>query len=825
MTPDRYGRLTDLFKIAAGLDPGERPAFVKSACEGDDELRQEIEEMLAVDEQPDAFLDQPPSDVAAHMLENRDARVQAGFGTLLGPYRIGRLLGAGGMAQVFEAVDTRLERKVAVKICADKFSKRFKREARAVSVLNHPHVCALYDIGPNYLVMELVEGETLRDWFQRALPLEQGLGIARQILAALGAAHRTGLVHRDLKPENVMVRLDGQIKVLDFGLAKWVPVDGHSVVDSISSADPSLSGQIVGTVAYMAPEQIRGEDADPRADLFAFGILLYEMLTGRHPWRRGSTVDTLHAILHNEPPEINSTSPVAADVAAITRKLLRKNPAERYLSAEAVLDALSGRSSTPELLPAQGTSEKTLSSIAVLPFLFLSEVEHYKAFSLGFADALITMLANLEDVVVTPTSKILNYAAGTDPAMVCRDLGVRHVLQGTVQKLGPRWRVSMQIFDAASQKIAFSEKHDCSLESVFDVQDEIGRRIIEALTSRFVPAVPKSRDRYSSDPEAYDAFILGLQESISKRPDALRIVVRRLSQAVERDPEFALAHATLAHVSMILDFEFEPQQGWLEKAEEHCERALTLDASLPEGHLAKAWILWSPARNFQHGEAIAELEQVLAAQPNLERAHNRMSTICWHIGRLEDCRIAHEKAQRSNPKSETGNLFMFYLLSGDFARLEVEASKFPQRRMNMYDAYAYGLAALYTGDLDAAEERLAASLKEWPDEPLNIGSQGMLHARRGQRDLAMQCVRRALDSPRSFGHTHHTYHEIACIYGALGEKDKAMAWLERTVDDGFPCWPFFRIDPYLECLRELPEFKRLTADLERKYTALRIQRL
>jgi TolB-like protein/Tfp pilus assembly protein PilF len=815
--------MTQLFEVASRLDLQARQAFLSDACGGDDELRRELEQMLVADAAGSGFLEKTPGDVAAGLLEDRNAaRIQAVPGDLLGPYRLEKLIGAGGMAQVFQAVDTRLGRKVAIKISAN---KRFKRETRAISVVNHPHVCTLYDVGSNYLVMELVEGETLRDWFQRALPLEQGLRIATQVLEALDAAHSVGLVHRDLKPENVMIRADGQVKVLDFGLAKWIASTDLLRTDSMESSDNSLTGEIVGTVAYMSPEQIRGATLDPRSDLFAFGIILFEMLTGRHPWRRTTNVDTLHAILHDESPEIVSTSTASQEVAAIALKLLRKAPSERYPTALAVLDALSGRSTAPPLPAAQAAAGNALTSIAVLPFLFLSEVEGGKSLSLGFADALITMLANLDDVAVAPTSKILNYAAGGDPAGVCRDLGVRHALVGTVQKLGGCWRVSLQLFDAAIQKVTFSERYDFNLENMFDVQDEVGRHVIKALHSRFVPVARKSRDRYSSNPRAYEAFIVGLQESFSKSAERLRTVVRRLSEAVERDSEFALAHATLAHVAMILDFEFEPGQGWVDRAEDHCERALALDPDLPEGHLAKAWILWSPARNFQHAVAIAELEHVLASQPNLERAHNRMATICWHIGRLQECRIAHERAQRSNPKAETGNLWWFYLTSGDFARLEVEASKLPQRQMSMYDAHGYATAALYTGDLAAAEQRVAACLKQWPDEPLNIGAQGMLHARRGQREMALQCIRKALDSPRSFGHTHHTYHEIACIYGALGETDKAMAWLERTVEAGFPCWPFFRIDPYLECLRDLHEFKRLTANLERTYAALTIERL
>jgi tetratricopeptide (TPR) repeat protein len=384
----------------------------------------------------------------------------------------------------------------------------------------------------------------------------------------------------------------------------------------------------------------------------------------------------------------------------------------------------------------------------------------------------------------------------------------------------------MQLFDGMTQKIAFSEKHDFEMENVFEVQDEIGRWVVESLQSRFPRAVPKSRDRYSSDPEAFDEFVSGLRESYSDRPETLQSAVAHLSIAVERDPEFALAHATLSYVCMHMDFEFDPQHAWLERAEHHCRVALMLDPALPEGHSAQAFILWSPAKNFQHADAIAALEQVLAAQPNNERAHNRMATICLHIGRLQEARIAHEQAQRSNPKTRSINLWAFYLYSGDFARLEEAAeAHIRERPVTTYALASHSQPPLYSGDLDLAEQRLTAALNQLPDEPLIVSLQGMLHARRNQTDLALQCVRKALDSPSSFGHTHHTYYNIACVYAVLGDKDKAMAWLERTVNTGFACWPFFRIDPHLESLREEPEFKRLVAYLEHKYTALKIQRL
>jgi non-specific serine/threonine protein kinase len=739
------------------------------------------------------------------------------------------------MGQVYKAFDPRLHREIAIKIAAERFSERFDREVRAIAMLNHPNICTIHDVGPNYLVTELVDGETLREWFKRALPIERNLEMARQVLEALRAAHHAGIVHRDLKPENVMVRSDDYVKVLDFGLAARMPSSRVMQAERVATTDVtltglpndgvdrrvSLPGQILGTIPYMSPEQIQGREVDQRSDLFAFGIILYEMMTRRHPWPRPSPVETLHAILHDDPPPIPATSLMRAELAAIVQKLLRKSPAERYQVADAVLEALGSRTASRGSSATTVAGPTPLTSIAVLPFVFLTEVEGRQGLSLGFADTLITLLSRLDDITVLPTSAILNYAAGTDPASACRDLGTRHLLQGNVQRLGARWRVSMHLFDAMTQKSISSEQHDFVLESVFDVQDEIGRQVVDSLRKRFPPAVPKSRDRYSSDPEAYNEYMAGLRDSYSDRPDTLESAVDHLSAAVERDPEFALAHAWLSFVSINVHFEFDPRPIRLEKAEHHCQRALMLDPALPEAHLARAWILWSPPKGFQHADAIAALEQVLAVQPNLERAYNRLSAICAHIGRLPESRIAHEHALRSNPKTRSANLEFYYLYSGDFVRAEEAGEALLRDRPGNINAiYFHPLPALLSGDLDLAEKRLAIALQHLPGEPLITSLQGMLYARRNQTGRALECVRRALESPRSFGHTHHTYYQIACVYAVLGETEKAMAWLERSVDTGFACWPFFKIDPYLEPLREKSEFKRLVADLDDKYTAV-----
>jgi TolB-like protein/Flp pilus assembly protein TadD len=462
----------------------------------------------------------------------------------------------------------------------------------------------------------------------------------------------------------------------------------------------------------------------------------------------------------------------------------------------------------------------------VLPFAFFSEMEEHKALSFGFADALITTLASLDDVIVAPTSAILKYAPGAEPAQVCRDLGVRHTLQGNIQKIGAQWRVSIQLFDVTTQRMSFSERHDFRMENIFEIQDEIGRRVVDALESRFPRFAPRSRDRYSSDPEAYAEFMAGLRESYGNSPEEFQSAAQHLSRAVERDPDFALAHAWLSHVSMQMHFYFDAQRTWLERAERHCQRALMLDPDLAEAHWARAAILWSPAKNFQHAEAIAALERVLEARPNFDRAHNRMAAICLHIGRFEEARIAHEHAVKSNPKNVSYNLEYIDLYSGDFARAKETGEAWFIKSPGSMPALTYSATVLLmAADLDTAGPRLAMALEKFPDEPLVISLQGMLHARRGDAGAALGCVRKALDFPISLGHAYHTYHQIACIYAVLGENEKAMAWLDKSIDNGFPCWPFFQIDPYLENLRLEPRFQQSIAALEREFMGLKIKTL
>src|SRR6202521_682855 len=377
MNPERWRKIEQLYHLALEQEPAQRNRFLAEACQGDAELRGEVESLFAQSGAADTLIDRTALQAVAGQPETHTDLTP---GVRLGPYQILGPLGEGGMGKVYRGLDTRLGRRVAIKFSAEEFSKRFEHEARAISALNYPHICTLYDVGAlpsgsGYMVTELVEGETLGHWLKRAPAVERILEIARQVLEALRAAHDAGIIHRDLKPANIMVRSDGYVKVLDFGLAKRMPASGVlQSEDTVTNL--SVPGQILGPVAYMSPEQILGQEIDQRSDLFAFGIVLYEMLTGRHPWRCKSQVDTLHAILHDDPP------PMQAALAGVVGKLLSKNREERYSSAEAVLADLASPA------PPQAPPSRGLTRLIVLPFRLLRRHEASDFLSLSLPDAI-----------------------------------------------------------------------------------------------------------------------------------------------------------------------------------------------------------------------------------------------------------------------------------------------------------------------------------------------------------------------------------------------------------------------------------------------------
>ena len=459
------------------------------------------------------------------------------------------------------------------------------------------------------------------------------------------------------------------------------------------------------------------------------------------------------------------------------------------------------------------------SSLAVLPLMLLGEAADDNGVCLGFADALVARLGNLPGMNVLPTSAVLNVPVEATPAETASRLGVRFVVHGAIQVSKGVWRLSMEMFDTHLQSACFRKKRDLDISKLSDLEDEIAKQIAVTLNRPLGPGPAQRRPRYSKDPMAYAEFMRGYRLSSSGDPASLDEAAEHLSTAVTRDPGFSLAHATLSVVCATRHFEVDPASVWLEKAEYHGRRALELDPDLPEGHVASAFLLWGPSKNFQHLEAIAELKRALALQNNLPHAYNRLGTILAHIGLLDHAREMYERARPFHPRKAVSHSIVqvhVWNREYDLAREEVQAWR-AENPGNKYPIYFAPQSAMMTGDLKEAKSLLDEAGRLLPDEPLIVSLQGVFYALTGKDKEALDCLTKACASPKSFGHAHHSYYQIACILALLGQREAAFEWLERAVSSGFACWPFFLKDPCLKNLRELPGFEVLVSSLQAKY--------
>ena len=465
---------------------------------------------------------------------------------------------------------------------------------------------------------------------------------------------------------------------------------------------------------------------------------------------------------------------------------------------------------------ALATSEHA--SLAVLPLILVGEVADDRGVGVGLADALVSRLGNLPGVDVLPTSAALSLPADMAPADAGSRLGVRFVVHGAIRASKGQWHLSLEMLDLYSQSACFTRKCNLDLDHLFELENDLARQIANALNRPLRPQAIQ-RPRHSKDPIAYAEFMRGYRLSSSGDPALLEEATERLSAAVARDPGFSLAHATLSLVCATRHFELDPARMWLERAEFHCCRALELDPNLPEGHVANAFLLWGPSKNFQHLEAITELRRALALQANLPHAYNRLGTILAHIGLLDHARAMYERGRPFHPKKAVSHsIVQVYIWSReyDLAREEIAAWR-AETPGNKYPVYFAPLPAMMTGDWKEAKALLDEAAQLLPQEPMIVSLLGLFYALTGKADRALECVNQACASPKSFGHAHHTYYQIACILAVLQQPAPAFEWLERSVSTGFACWPLFMKDPCLQNLRGLPEFEVLVGSLQVKY--------
>ncbi|MDX1582113.1 MAG: protein kinase, partial [Thermoanaerobaculia bacterium] len=586
------------------------------------------------------------------------------IGETISHYRVLSQLGKGGMGVVYEAEDTTLERRVALKFLPEEMAKdeaalqRFQREAKAASALNHPGICTVYAIdqhqGNHFIVMELLEGETLADRIRRGpLEIQSIVEYAVQMADALESAHAKGIVHRDLKPANVFINTRDQVKILDFGLAKIDPSkkSGESgVVTAVRQNDLTGVGATIGTVAYMSPEQARGLPTDARTDIFSFGTVLYQMATGVMPFQGETSAVIFEAILNREPQpvqQLNSTLP--SEFAMVIEKALEKDRNLRcqnvselktdFMRLRKKLD--SGSHSSPQAETSRGDSRPGTtpgakeSAVAVLYFENLSDLKEDEYLRDGVTEDIITELSKIKGLKVFSRATVLVYRdKQATPGQIGQQLGASYVLTGSIRRAGNRLRINAQLVDTNTDFPIWSERYDREMKDVFEVQDEIAHKIAEALR---ITLSPQEKEALAAKPtenaQAYDLYLRGRTYARRLSRQDLEFALQMFGHAVSLDPDFALAHAAIANVCAQFHYNHERTQNWIDRAKEASRRASELNSEAPEVVVAEAWILHTEGK---FDEAARRVRQAIAKKPDAEGAYDLLGQTLFAAGRYQE---------------------------------------------------------------------------------------------------------------------------------------------------------------------------------------------
>jgi len=701
-------------------------------------------------------------------------------GTVVGPYEILSALGAGDMGDVWKARDRRLDRIVAIKTLKGPHTGRFEQEARAIAALNHPNVCTLYDIGPDYLVMEFIEGQPLRG----PVGIDESVSLARQIASALECAHQRGVLHRDLKPANVLVT-SGAVKLLDFGIA------------TLRTADPDATrtteGTVVGTVAYMSPEQAMGKVLDERSDIFSLGAVLYELISGERAFPGGSSAEVLSGLLRDEPRPLV----VPEALARIVMRCLRKAPAERYQHMREVRAALEQYA---------GPARQGAASIAVLPFVDMSPGKDQDYFSDGLAEEIINALAQVPGLkVIARTSAFAFKGQNVDIRRIAETLGVAHVLEGSVRKAGDRIRVAAQLITAADGSHRWSERYDRKLADVFAVQDEIAGAITKALSTQLSIGEPAGR-QHTPTLAAYEAYLKGRHRLWVITPESLHESRDFFRQAIVADPQFAAAYTGLSHHYFTLAmFSLMSAHQAMPEMRANAERALELDPSLPDAHAMLAIV--SALYDYDWAESAREFEIAMGREPVSPWVRNVHALFhLMYSGRAEDALHEMSRALSDDPLAVNLRYTTGVCLVGAGRLLEAEAQFKRVLELDASFMTAYELQAfVHLGRGDAAKARWwaeqAAKLAAW--DPVVIGTHAATLNLTGDAAGAQALLETFGDGSPYGAPIGLTVH-----YLLLGEIDRAADWIARAVDQRYPGILFF-VHIIGRSLRESPRWPAL----------------
>jgi serine/threonine protein kinase/tetratricopeptide (TPR) repeat protein len=592
-------------------------------------------------------------------------------GQRLGHYRVAEKLGAGGMGEVYRAHDDRLGRDIAIKVLPESVGAdrgrlaRFEREARTVGRLNHPNILTIHDVGSvggrPYLVTELLGGHTLREHIDREpSDISRALSIAAQVAEGLAVAHAKGVVHRDIKPENLFITDHGVVKILDFGLAKVLETDDE-VADSDLAATRSLetvAGTILGTVGYMAPEQVRAEPTDARTDIFALGCVLYELLSGRRAFRATTAADTMTEILRDEPQSLAELGIEApSTLNRILGRCLAKDPSDRYRSATELAGALHEAASRPSRASVE--AKETRPSVAVLPFVNLSADSEQEYFCDGMAEEIINALARAEGLrVVSRTSSFAFKGKSEDIRAIGTKLEVGTVLEGSVRRSGDRLRIIAQLVNVKDGYHLWSERFERRLEDVFAIQDEISLAVVDSLKITLLGGERRAIvRRHTRNLEAYNLYLEGLHHWHKLTPEGYERSLDCFDRLLELDPGFApaLVWKGIWCISQCFWADVRPAEG-VPEARRNVERALAIEPETPEAHSLLGVVLTFFERNREAGEAT--LRRAVELGPNLSQCHSNLAIHLLTAGKIDEAISEARIALRLDPLSVTNNAWV-----------------------------------------------------------------------------------------------------------------------------------------------------------------------
>jgi serine/threonine protein kinase/Tfp pilus assembly protein PilF len=880
--PD-WENLKEIFHSAVMLPTNERAAYLDEACNGDLSLRRRVEELLRSHEETGNFVDTPAYQAAAEML-TKGLELKAG--STVAHYRVLSLLGEGGMGRVYLAEDTKLHRKVSLKFLSADVTKdherlrRFEQEARAASALNQPNIITIHEIGEEdghqFIAIEFIDGQTLRERLRSPLDLDESLEIAIQVASALAAAHRVNIVHRDIKPENIMIRKDdGLVKVLDFGLAK-MSVLRRATMDP--EADTQLRntapGVVMGTAAYMSPEQARGETVDERTDIWSLGVVLYEMIAGCSPFVASTSNEIISAILSRETPAplTRYSRLVPERLEEIVEKALTKNKDERYQTSKDLLidlkrlqqtlqlKAASERSTSPDrivsavtdgqatvskaetsasrtpqassaeyivnqvrshkrvvllslallLLIAAGMfiyawrsretaapSRPEIKSLAVLPLENLSGDPSQEYFADGMTEALISNLSQIKALKVISRTSVMRYKGSRESLpIIAQALGVDAVIEGSVQRSGGRVRVTAKLVPATTDAAIWSRNYEREVSDILKLQSDVAQAIAAEVR---VQLTPDEQNRLASarpiDPKAHEAYLLGRYHLAKLNESDLSRAVDYFKEAIRIEPDFAAAYAALS-------------RAWSERgiwggksyievetpAREAARKALQIDPANSSAHTSMCMILIN--YDFNYSAAEEQVRRAIEIDPGSAEAHVAYGWLLQVLGRYEEVLEQMEKAEQLDPASSQ--------IQGDFGRMLYRARKYDEAEKHLkrsieLDPNNYGsygrLGDVYIemgrfGDAVAMFEK-SRSIQPQGAHALRLA---VVYARMGNRQAALDAL--TTTSNRS------TW-ELARLYTALGDLDKAFTILNESID---------KRDVLLTNLKEDPGFERLHSD-------------